>query len=85
MKLILMALAALLMLQMSLSSAWSQCSKEEMEEKARIVALKMKNLRNKDQYEYQRILLRFNNKALLLDPNDTQAWCDLYDQLLFEI
>ena len=80
-----MLLAALFMLLMTLGVAWSQCTKGEMEEKARIVAMKMEALRNKNQDEHQRILLRFNNKARLLDPNDIQAWCDLYDQILFEI
>ena len=85
MKIKLIVLAGLLLLPMTLGTAWGQCAREDVEQKAHIVAQKMEQLFNKNQDEYRRILLRFNNKAQLLDPNDLQGWCDLYDQILFEI
>jgi Skp family chaperone for outer membrane proteins len=69
----------------SAPAAPAACSQDEMTRKAIKVAERLEELKNRDETEYQRILLRFNNIARQLDQNDRDAWCALYDQLLLEI
>ena len=69
----------------SMGTALAECTQEEMETKARIVAEKLEKLRTKSESDYRFLLLRFNNKARLLDVNDFSAWCELYDQMMFEM
>lgn len=78
-------MAFLLLGCFSVGAVWGQCSQEEMEAKARKVSEKMEKLRNENDMDYRFLLLRFNNKARLLDVNDRDAWCELYDQMLLEL
>lgn len=84
-KLVSFLLMALMAFYLGSGTAYAACTPEELDYKARQIATKLERLRNSNEDEYQRILLRFNNKARLLDPNDIDAMCDLYDQMLFEI
>jgi PhoPQ-activated pathogenicity-related protein len=69
----------------SAQTALAACTQDEMTRKAMKVADRLEELKNRDEMEYQRILLRFNNIARQLDRNDRDAWCAMYDQLLLEI
>ena len=80
----LLILAMTLQLGTGMAGA-EECNKDTIEQKARVIAQRMERLQQTNMGEYDRIMLRFNNKASLLDPDDLQAWCDLYDQMLFEI
>jgi hypothetical protein len=84
----LMAWLTSLVLLGSLGSglAWGgECTQEELLHKARLVQQKFQELERNNYDEYMRLLLRYNNKARQLNENDSDAWCDLYDQILFEI
>ncbi len=85
MKLAILLLAATITFAMSAGAVLAKCTQEQLEEKARLVAVKMDQMRQKDDDEYRRLLLRFNNKAQLIDKNDIDAWCDFYDQMMFEL
>ena len=64
---------------------WADCTKEEMERKAREVALRLEALQQKNEDEYKAILLNLNNRSRLIDKHDIQAVCDFYSQALWEL
>ena len=67
------------------SVTFGACTIEQVREKARKVMTKFEQLEQTNHDEYMRLLLRFNNKSQLLDENDLDAWCEFYDQMLFEM
>jgi Skp family chaperone for outer membrane proteins len=85
MKALLAAVILIIIIAFSAPAAPAACSQDEMMRKAMKVADRLEELKNRDEAEYQRILLRFNNIVRQLDQNDRDAWCDMYDQLLLEI
>ena len=85
MKLAIKCMLLLIILCLGAGLALAKCTEEEMYSKARQVMTRMERLEQSNNDEYMRLLLRFNNKARLLDENDIDAWCDLYDQMLLEI
>ncbi|MDR1397951.1 MAG: hypothetical protein LBJ14_09520 [Desulfarculales bacterium] len=64
---------------------YGQCTEDEMLAKARTVQQKFESLERNNYNEYMRLLLRFNNKAQMLNEKDADGWCDLYDQMLLEM
>jgi hypothetical protein len=67
------------------SASYGQCTEEEMLTKARMVQQRFERLERDNYSEYMRLLLRFNNKARLLNEKDVAGWCDLYEQMLLEM
>jgi hypothetical protein len=86
MKLLAWLISLALLGSLGAGPAWGgECTQEELLSKARLVQQRFRELERTNYDEYMRLLLRYNNKARQLDEKDAGAWCDLYDQILFEI